>query len=91
MQSLISYFGCGKFYKQTNIDLCRFVCEDVQSILNIIIPFFQKHEIIGVKASDFQHWCRVADIIKRKDHLTTQGLSLIKDVKDGMNKNRTED
>jgi len=37
-----------------NKDLCRFVCEDVQSILNIIIPFFQKHEIKGVKALDFK-------------------------------------
>ena len=43
MQSLISYLDCGKFYKQTNKDICRFVCEDVQSILNNIIPFFQKH------------------------------------------------
>lgn len=90
MQSLISYFDCGKFYKQTNKDLCRFVCEDVQSILNIIIPFFQKHEIKGVKASDFKDWCRVADIIKSKDHLTTQGLSLIKDIKEGMNKSRSD-
>ena len=40
MQSLISYLDCGNFYKQTNKDLCRFVCEDIQSILNIIIPFF---------------------------------------------------
>ena len=65
--------------------------EDIQSILNNIIPFFQKHEIIGVKASDFQDWCRVADIIKSKDHLTTQGLSLINDIKKGMNKSRIED
>ena len=91
MQSLISYLDCGNFYKQTNKDICRFVCEDVESILNNIIPFFKKHNIIGVKASDFQDWCRVADIIKSKNHLTTQGLSLIKEIKDGMNKSRIED
>lgn len=88
MQSLISYFGCGKFYEQPNIDLCRFDCADVQSIFNNIIPFFKSHEIRGVKAQDFQDWCRVADIVKSKDHLTTQGLSLIRDIKEGMNKSR---
>lgn len=91
MQSLVAYFGCGKYYKQTNKYFGRFVCEDVQSILNKIIPFFNEHKIMGIKALGFQDWCGIADFVKSKAHLTNEGLSLIQDIKEGMNRSRREE
>ena len=54
-----------------------------------VIPFFSKYPIVGVKLQDFQDWCRVAEIIKSKNHLTSNGLDLIRQIKAGMNRGRS--
>ena len=55
---------------------------------DIIIPFFDKYPIIGMKALDFADWCKTAELMKNKAHLTPQGLEEIKKIKQGMNKGR---
>ena len=54
-----------------------------------IIPFFKKHKIVGLKSEDFSDWCKVAELIKVKDHLTSSGLDQIREIKSGMNKGRS--
>ena len=55
---------------------------------NKIIPFFSKHPIYGVKALDFADWCRAAELMKSKKHLTVDGLEEIRNIKAGMNRGR---
>jgi hypothetical protein len=57
-------------------------------IANIIIPFFKKHPIPGVKSKDFNDFCLVAELIKNKEHLTEEGLNRIRKIKTGMNTGR---
>lgn len=58
-------------------------------INNIIIPFFNKHPILGVKSLDFIDFKKVCDILKTKDHLTsTSAYNQIIEIKSGMNLNR---
>jgi hypothetical protein len=38
-----------------------------------------------VKAQDFKDFCKVADLMKEKKHLTEEGLEQIKLIKAGMN------
>lgn len=45
--------------------------------------------IVGKKLEDFKDWCKVAEMIKAKEHLTSSGLSEIRDIKSGMNKGRS--
>jgi hypothetical protein len=52
------------------------------------VPFFKKYPILGVKALDFNDWCKGAEIIKDKTHLTPEGLAQLKALKSGMYKNR---
>ena len=59
-----------------------------ENIMNIVIPFFQKHKIEGIKAKDFEDWCRVAELIKNKMHLTEEGLEQIRKIKANMNTGR---
>jgi hypothetical protein len=40
----------------------------------------------GVKSKDFDDWCKVAKMIKAKDHLTKQGFDYICQIKSNMNK-----
>ena len=53
-----------------------------------IIPFFKKYPLQGVKALDFDDWCKAAEIINKKEHLTPEGLERIRKIKAGMNLGR---
>ena len=53
-----------------------------------IIPFFEKYPIKGVKALDYADFCKVAELMKNKAHLTEHGLEEIRKIKSGMNRGR---
>jgi hypothetical protein len=42
-----------------------------------------------MKAKDFSDFCKIANIINTKDHLNTEGLNKILEIKAHMNRNRT--
>lgn len=50
-----------------------------------IIPFFDKYPLRGSKAKDFSDFCKVVELMKKKAHLTDEGLNEIKKIKSGMN------
>ena len=37
---------------------------------------------------DFNDWCKVAELIESKSHLTEEGLEKIREIKSNMNKGR---
>ena len=86
MTSLINYFGCGMIEKDyKNSRSCIYSVYKFSDNYEKIIPFFLKNKIIGVKSEDFADWCKVAELIKAKDHLTSSGLGKIREIKSGMN------
>lgn len=86
MRNLIKYLNCGNVYLIRT--WCEFAVRNFSDIVNIIIPFFKKYRIIGVKAKDFEDWSLVAEMMKEKKHLTKDGLETIKKIKAGMNRER---
>jgi len=89
MESFITYFGCGKLEKDSRGPWLNFLVYKFQENSENIIPFFKKYKIVGKKLEDFKDWCKVAEMIKAKDHLTASGLSEIRYIKSGMNKGRS--
>ena len=83
---LIEYFNCGRienYYKSGQaID---FVVTGVKNINSVIIPFFFKYKIRGVKASDYNYFCQVVNLINQRLHLTEDGLNQIRQIKFRMN------
>jgi hypothetical protein len=71
-----------------NRDTGEFIVTKFSSIVDIIIPFFQKYPLLGVKALDFVNFCQVAEIIKIKGHLTKSGLDQIIYIREKMNSKR---
>ena len=69
--------------KSVNLQITK-----ISDILNIIIPFFEKYPIVGLKCLDFADFKKVCDIIKTKEHLTSDGFNKILRIKAGMNLNR---
>lgn len=88
VRSLIEYFGCGKAYKRSSSNAVDFVVGQLSDIINKIIPFFKDYPILGNKAKDFEDWCKVAEMLKEKKHLTMDGLEQIRKIKTGMNRER---
>lgn len=63
----MDYFKCGNVYikrEDANFTVEKFLC-----INNIIIPFFNKYTILGVKAFDLEDFKRVAELILSGAHL----------------------
>jgi hypothetical protein len=54
MNSLVSYFGCGRYIALNNKSFGEFVVTKFENLINIIIPFFDKYKIEGCKFKDFQ-------------------------------------
>ncbi len=87
MRSFINYFNCGNVYKSRESFVYR--VEKFSDILNIIIPFFNKYQIKGIKRLDYIDFVKTAELIENKAHLTKKGLDKIKEIKNGINKGRT--
>jgi hypothetical protein len=88
MQSLIDYLGCGKYYSCGNKYKGEFIVRNLSDITSIIIPLFKKYPIEGIKALNFEYFCRAVLIIQEGRHLSKDGLEEIRQIKSGMNKNR---
>jgi len=63
MNSLVSFFGAGNVYKYKEV--MDFKITNYGDIAKIIIPFFDKYSIIGVKSQDFEDFKRVAELLKK--------------------------
>ena len=87
MERIASYFNCGKVTEtlrgEVNFDVHKF-----SDNYDIILPFFDKYPIHGVKALDLKGWKIVAELIKIKGHLTKEGVEKIIKIKSDMNKSR---
>jgi hypothetical protein len=86
MRSLVEFFGCGAVYP--NRETFRYIVSKSRDIHEKIIPFFIQYPIQGKKLKDFQDWCKVAEMMKEKQHLTVEGLNKIREIKAGMNSGR---
>lgn len=60
----------------------------ISELIEVIIPFFDKYPIRGVKSLDFSDFKKVAIMIGAKEHLTIEGLNRILEIKLNMNKQR---
>jgi hypothetical protein len=74
LQSFEEYFKCGKYYPVSQKEAGHFVVKklsDIVACAEKIIPFFRQYELIGQKRQDFLAFCRAAELIKTKKHLTS--------------------
>jgi hypothetical protein len=53
-----------------------------------MIPIFNKHKIIEMKSLDYLDFCKVVELINKKDHLIKEGLEKIRKIKSNINRNR---
>jgi hypothetical protein len=64
MKSLITYLGCGIVEENFNFSMSYFVINKFSDIIDIVIPFFDKYPIHGVKSLDYISFKQIAILMK---------------------------
>jgi hypothetical protein len=90
MEILNKYFHSGNVYNYSEKSAVVLEIFNFSDIYNVLLPFFDKYPIIGVKQLDYLDWCKVAKLMSEGFHLTDNGLSLIRKIKEGMNRERSK-
>ena len=88
MQKIVEYFGSGKIYKYGGKSAVSLSIVDFRDITNIIVPFFNKNPLIGIKLYDYLDWCKIHSLMLNGSHLTVEGINSIRKIKSGMNTGR---
>ena len=88
MQKIVEYFGSGKIYKYGGKSAVSLSIVDFTDITNIIVPFFNKNPLIGIKLYDYLDWCKIHSLMLNGSHLTVEGINSIRKRKSGMNTGR---
>jgi len=88
MQKIVEYFGSGKIYKYSGKSAVSLSIVDFTDITNIIVPFFNKNPLIGIKLYDSLDWCKIHSLMLNGSHLTVEGINSIRKIKSGMNTGR---
>jgi len=89
MEILNKYFNSGNIYNYSEKSAVVLEIFKFSDIKNVLLPFFEKYPILGVKHLDYLDWCKVANLMSEGNHLTNKGLSLIRNIKEGMNRKRS--
>jgi hypothetical protein len=66
----------------------KFVVKKQQDIFFKVIPFFKKFPLKGKKAKDFELFCQAAQIFRKKEHLSQEGINRLLKIREFMNNRR---
>ncbi|AKQ53295.1 laglidadg endonuclease (mitochondrion) [Sclerotinia sclerotiorum 1980 UF-70] len=76
LESFVNFFGSGFVMNYKKRLICEFIITKIDHVVEHIIPFFDKHPILGSKHLNFLDFKSAAYIIKNKEHLNEDGLGL---------------
>ncbi len=85
LHALKAYFGCGVVRKNHG-DRMAYRVRGLNHLLEIIIPFFEKHELKTKKRLDFLKFRQVALKMQKNIHLSPEGIEEIRLIKEQMNR-----
>lgn len=73
MKNLSTYLGSGKLYKYPGKPAVVLTIFNFTEKIKILIPFFEKNPLLGIKLLDYLDWCKTAKLVKNGSHLTLEG------------------
>ena len=90
LEELKKFFGVGKLYLNKRYDnhkehLYRYTVRRRRELLDVIIPFFEKHALRTNKLKNFQLFALCVRMIERGKHLNRNGLLKIVKISETMN------
>ena len=93
LEELVSVFGCGKVYVNQRHDdhreqLALYSVKRFADLRDVIVPFFQEHQLRTSKRENFGKFVRVLCLIEERKHLTISGLIEIAEIVETMNRRK---
>lgn len=86
LKRLVKYLGCGIIRESKSRGTSEWVITKSDDIKLKLIPFLKEYILSGVKHLDFERFSKASYLIENKMHLTSEGVELIKAIKDSMYK-----
>src|SRR6266699_5826506 len=83
LELIRNYFGGGNILKQGKDSVQYRVY--FQDSVNLIIPHFDKYQLITHKRIDYELFKQVVNLMKNKEHLTMEGLHKIVTIRASIN------
>ena len=88
LEKLRERLGCGYIKQNSQTDKTdkslAYVVRDLPSLVNKVIPFF-KRKLLTKKASDFDKFSQVIELVDSGRHLTKEGITKILEIAYSMN------
>lgn len=90
LKLFIKFFDCGIVAVRSNVSTprCDFLVQDTSSILDKVLPHFERYPLLNLKQEDLICFKECMTILINKEHLTKEGLKRIKELNLEMNSNR---
>ncbi len=90
LELLLTYFGCGKIYRNRRSDnhredLMVYTVFNRRDLSQIIVPFFEVYPLITAKREEFVRFKRILELMDQRAHLSVDGLRLIAEIAQQMN------
>lgn len=90
LEEIRDSFGCGAVYFQKenrpNHSNCyRFEINSQKDINEVLLPFFENHQLHSPKRKDFEIFRKIAFMVQRGEHKTEKGLNEMRSLKMQMN------
>jgi hypothetical protein len=90
LHDLVEFFGCGRVYRNRRHDnhredLFRYSAYRFVDLRDVIVPFFQAHELRTSKRANFDKFAYIVHLMDGRHHLTRSGLIEIAEVVQTMN------
>jgi hypothetical protein len=90
LDSMVSFFGCGKVYVNRRHDnhredLWRYHVSKFGDLRDVIVPFFEQNPLRTAKRDNFAKFAEVIRLIDQRRHLTVPGLIEIAEIAQTMN------
>jgi LAGLIDADG endonuclease len=67
------FFSYGCVIKYTQRSVCEFIVTSTHHLVHNIIPFFDKHFIVGLKYYNYLYFKSIFNILKNKKDLNLDG------------------
>jgi len=85
LYALKKFFGCG-VVRINHDDRYELRVRKIDHLQNVIIPFFEKHQLQTQKKFDFIKFKKIISLIRQSKHLEERGLLKILDIAAQMNR-----
>lgn len=85
LERIQRYFGVGVISRQQGKDIISYRVNVHKDLIGVIIPHFDKYPLITKKRADYELFKQVVDLMGRKEHLTSDGLQKIVNIRASLN------